>query len=145
MSSKAKKIIPVLIVLIAAAMLTGYLLWNKPHTNVQSAEAVYADAPALYTAFVADSAAANSKYVDKVLEVNGTVQKVFKNQEQQTVLSLQTATEGAYINCTMEQKGVLVKEGSKVKIKGICNGLGQGDAELGILGDVYLIRCYTVE
>jgi len=145
MSSKAKKIILVLVVLVAAALVTGYLMWNKPHTNVQSAEAVYADASALYTAFVTDSAAANSKYIDKVLEVNGTVQKVSKNQEQQTVLSLQTATEGAYINCTMEQKGVMVKEGNRVKIKGICSGLGQGDADLGIWGDVYLIRCYTVE
>ena len=37
-----------------------------------------------------------------------------------------------------------VAEAQPIVLKGICNGLGEGDADLGIAGDVYLVRCYVV-
>ncbi len=145
MAGKTKKILLVLLVLVVAGVAIGYFIWNKPHKDVLSAESIQSGAVDLYQSFVADSASANKKFIDKVVEVTGTVHSIAVNQQNQKVVLLKTASDGAYVNCTMEQADAIVKEGSTVKLKGICSGLGQGDADLGILGDVYLIRCYTAE
>lgn len=145
MVGKAKKtgIIIVILVLIGAA--GGYFFWNKPHKDVHAAEGIKVTAADLYQSFITDSTIANAKYIDKVVEVNGIVKSSSVNQQQQIVLSLQTKNDDAAINCTMEQKDVAVKDGTEVKLKGICTGIGEGDADLGIMGDVYLIRCYIAE
>ena len=36
-----------------------------------------------------------------------------------------------------------INESDIVSIKGICNGIGQYDADLGIMGDLYLTRCFV--
>jgi hypothetical protein len=144
MTSKAKKngsIIFILVLVIAGAV---YFLWNKPHKDVNSATGIQINAVDLYQSFITDSAKANTTYIDKVVEVSGVIQSTSVNQQQQKIVSLKTNSGGA-INCTMEQKNTAVKEGAAVKIKGICSGLGEGDAALGIMGDVYLIRCYIPE
>jgi hypothetical protein len=145
MGSKTKKISLLLVVLALGSAATGYFLWNKPHQNVLSAKGIKTGAAELYNSFATDSAFANKKNTGKVLEVTGTVQSISVNQQKQKVVSLKTATDGAYVNCTMEQADAVVKEGNTVVIKGICSGLGQGDADLGIMGDVYLVRCYAAE
>jgi hypothetical protein len=45
----------------------------------------------------------------------------------------------------MEDSTAVIKEDETVKIKGICTGIGMGDATMEILGDVYLSRCYRVK
>ncbi len=136
--------IPVLALMLIGAI-TGYFLWNKPHQNILSSEGIRVSAVDLYQSFITDSAASKVKYTDKVLEVKGIVQSITVNQQKQKVVLLKTAADGAYINCTMEQEEAVAKEGSSIVIKGICSGLGQGDADLGIMGDIYLVRCYTIE
>jgi tRNA_anti-like len=145
MTGKSKKILLLLLVMVVIGAAAGYFMWNKPHQDVHSAESIKVGAVDLYQSFVTDSILANKKYIDKVVEVTGTVQGVAVNQQNQEVVSLKTASDGAYVNCTMEQADAIVKEGTVATLKGICSGLGQGDADLGILGDVYLIRCYTAE
>lgn len=145
MAGKTKRILLVVLVLVVAGVAAGYFMWNKPHQDVHSAESIKVIATDLYQSFVTDSTLANKKYIDKVVEVTGTVQSIVVNQQNQKVVSLKTASDGAYINCTMEQADAIVKEGTVVTLKGICSGLGEGDAELGILGDIYLTRCYTAE
>jgi flagellar basal body-associated protein FliL len=145
MNSKLRKIILVVLLVMAAGGAVGYFLWNKPHKDVFSANSIQSTAATLYQSFIKDSAAANVKYIDKVVEVSGIVKTISVNQQQQKVVSLQTGSGDAAINCTMEQKDAVIKEGTAIKIKGICSGLGEGDADLGIMGDVYLIRCYIAE
>lgn len=144
MAGKIKKAGLIIVILALAVAAVGYFLWNKPHTNVQSTDGIKTTAIELYQSFTTDSAAANKKYIDKVVEVTGPVQSVSANQQQQTIVVLKTNTGGA-INCTMEQSNAVIKEGTTIKLKGVCTGIGEGDAELGIMGDVYLIRCYIVE
>lgn len=142
MAGKAKKIGLIVTVLILAGLAVGYFMWNKPHKNINAAAGIKITAAELYQSFITDSATANSKYIDKVLEVTGIVKNTSINQQQQPVVSLQTTSGEAAVNCTLEQKEVEIKEGEQVRIKGICTGIGEGDADLGIMGDVYLIRCY---
>jgi hypothetical protein len=145
MSKRSKKIILTTIaVVIVAACITVYVQWNKPHTNVKDASATEITAPVLYNSFVSDSAKANSLYVDKVVEVKGEVAKISLNQQGQQIILIKTAVEGAYINCTMEKEVVGLKAGANTSIKGICSGYISGDADMGLPGDVFLIRGYAL-
>ena len=146
MTKKTNRIILItavaIIVLVAA---TGYLLWNKPHKNVKDADAVQITAVDLYNSFITDSAKANALYTDKIVLVVGEVTQVSQNQEAQQVILIKTAVSGASINCTMEERSATHKTGDHVTIKGVCSGYISGDAELGLPGDVFLIRGYSIK
>lgn len=129
------------IALLCAASV-GYLLWNKPHKNVEDAPAVRVNAAELYNLFISDSLKAKNLYADKILLVSGRVERVSVNQQSQTIIMLATGTAGAYINCTLEKAAPPVKEQELIAIKGICSGYIAGDADMGLPGDVFLTRCY---
>lgn len=139
------RIVLVTAVLATAGFFTGYLLWNKPHREVAEATALNIKATELYSIFSTDSAAARRDFLEKVLSVEGQLQKISENQQNQVVATLLTGTEGAYINCTFEGAANGLQTGKTVRIKGICGGLGEGDPDLGIPGDLYLLRCYMNE
>ncbi len=106
--------------------------------------AVEISAVNLYNQFINDSTEAGKKYTGEVLEVTGLADAISETQQHETVILLRTAVEGAHVNCTLEQ-GVTAKPGKgTVCIKGICSGIGQGDADLGLRADVYLTRCVIV-
>lgn len=145
MAGKVKKVGLIILLLVLTAVTVGYFVWNKPHRDVSTAAGIETNAVDLYQAFITDSSAANAKYIDKIAEVTGTVKAISANQQQQQVLALQTKAGDASVNCTMEQNDATIKDGMTVTVKGICTGIGEGDAELGIMGDVYLIRCYIAK
>ena len=142
MQKKARNLLFIFIGLALCSLVIGYMIWNKPHTNVKDADAVETDAISLYKSFTSDSAKAKSACLNKVVKVSGMVQEVSVNQQQQQIILLKTSVSGASVNCTMEQNRNEIKQGDKVVIKGICSGYIGGDAEMGIPGDVVLIRCY---
>lgn len=119
----------------------GIYLYNKGPLNVRSARALPVNAEELYTLFSTDSALAGKKFTSSVLLVTGTVSNISSNTSHQEVVLIKTATDGAYVNCTLEEPFNGIEVNNIIKIKGICSGIGQGDAELGIPGDVYLTRC----
>lgn len=142
MTGTVKNIIITCCLLILVGIAAAFYLWNKPHQDVANAAALKTDAVSLYKIFSTDSIAANKKFTQQVIKVSGTINRILKNQQNQTVVLIKTNTDGAYINCTIEQDSNNLQAGQNVNIKGICNGIGQGDADLGIKGDVYLTRCY---
>lgn len=142
MTGTPKTIVVIFCILIAIGVITAFYLWNKPHQDVANAAAVKTSAVELYKVFNTDSVTANKKFVQQVIEVSGIVHNISKNQQNQTIVLIKTNTDGAYINCTLEQDSNKLQAGQFVNLKGICNGIGQGDADLGIKGDVYLVRCY---
>ncbi|MBL0199002.1 MAG: hypothetical protein IPP81_02205 [Chitinophagaceae bacterium] len=144
MPAKKKNIIIIFLAVIIIAGAIGFYFYNKGPVNVKNAAAIKTEAAALYQSFLKDSAAAKKTYLNNVLEVSGLVMKVSKNQENQVIVMLQTNESGAYVNCTMEEVAGLA-ENKQVTLKGICTGMGMGDADLGIMGDVYLVRCYLIK
>jgi hypothetical protein len=146
MTKRTKKTILYTILLLAiAGGITGYLMWNKPHRDIKDAEGIKITAVDLYTAFTSDSLKAKSTYTAKIVEASGEVAKSSTNQQNQVIIMLKTNTDDAYVNCTMEGKADNIKAGSKIVIKGECSGYNGGDAEMGIAGDVILVRCYVVQ
>lgn len=142
MYSKKKILLIIAAVIIAVTTITGYLLWNKPHKDVKDADAVKITAVDLYNIFITDSAKARSLYVDKVVLVSGEITQVSLNQQAQQIILIKTSVAGASINCTMEGKTDGLKVGDNITIKGICSGYIGGDADMGLPGDVFLIRAY---
>jgi tRNA_anti-like len=145
MSSKKRNIGIIFFAVIMIAGAIGFYFYNKGPVNVKNAKAIKTEATALYQSFLKDSTAAKKTYLNNILEVSGLVIKVSKNQEDQVIIMLQTNEAGAYINCTIEEDVAGPPENKQVTLKGICTGMGMGDADLGIMGDVYLVRCYLTK
>lgn len=131
-------IVSVLIVFVA-----GYLLWNKPHRDVKDADGIETNAVNLYNIFISDSAKANTIYRNEVVKVSGIISGISVNQKHQKIILLKTSVPGASINCTIEENINTYKEGDNITLKGICSGYIPGDADTGLTGDVFLIRCYV--
>ncbi|MFT3682142.1 MAG: hypothetical protein QM791_17845 [Ferruginibacter sp.] len=137
-----KYILICLALCIIAASAIAYYLYTDKGINIEKATAPVTTAAALYDMFLEDSVTAKSNYTGKIIAVTGDIKQVALNQQQKAVVLLETNTAGAAVNCTFEGDPGSLKTGSKTTIKGICTGLGEGDADLGIPGDVYLNRCY---
>jgi hypothetical protein len=150
MTKRAKKVIFFSILFLAiAGAITGYLLWNKAHFSIkESSPAATITAVELHKIFATDSVMAKNKFIGdennkKVIQVQGEVTEIKQDQKNQDVVLLKTATEGAFINCTLEEKNTGIKPGSNISVKGMCTGYNF-DADMGIPGDVVLVRCYPV-
>jgi hypothetical protein len=143
MKGKLKRnILIFLIAIVVIAVVTGYMMWNKPHQNVKDANAIKITAIDLYKTFTTDSVKAKSTYLNVVVAVSGEVKQVSRNQQNQQVILLKTQTADASVNCTMEENINNVKAGDTIVLKGICSGYISGDIDMGLPGDVFLIRCY---
>jgi uncharacterized protein (DUF1330 family) len=146
MTPKRKKIILFLLAgVIAIGAGFAWYLYNKGPLDVKDAKGIEVNAADLYQIYFKDSLVAVKKYSNKIVETSGKVAQVTQNQQNQRIVLIMTNETGAFINCTMEDSTAVIKEDETVKIKGICTGIGMGDATMEILGDVYLSRCYRVK
>lgn len=126
-----KKIIIALVIIGAIGGGVGFYMFNKPLESTMSMKADYSIEPGvLLAAFEEDEAAANSKYLDKVIEVKGQVQKIEKADDKIAVY-LETDNLMSSIIFQMEETGVQFEKGEDVTLKGICTGY---------LMDVVLVR-----
>ena len=143
MTNRSKRnVFSVLIIIALAAAVYAYFLWNKPHKDIQNATAIKTTAVTLYNTFTTDSAKAKTTFLNQVVEVSGIVKSVSLNQGKKQIILLKTSMADASINCTVEQSKLIVQAGDNISLKGVCIGYMGGDEEMGLPGDVYLIRCY---
>lgn len=131
-----------LAVVVVTGVTIGYRLWNKPHEDIKDASAIKINAIALYNTLANDSLHKSTTFINKVVEVSGKVKQVSENQQKQKVILLETNVSDGSVNCTMEENVKSVKAGDSILLKGICMGYVGGDKNIGLPGDVFLIRCY---
>lgn len=112
-----KKIIIGIGIVAVCGAIVGYMMWNKPHVKVEDMKGVTVSTEELAGDFAKDEAAANKKYLDKVIVVSGKVSEVQENQD-----GFQAITLSNDIQCTMREKTTTTTAGSTVTIKGFCNG-----------------------
>jgi hypothetical protein len=141
--SRKKNFLIILLTITVASSVAFYLVWNKPHRNIDDAKAMEINAAALYDTLSKQDAKSISTLVNTIVLVSGSVEKVLYNQNKQQVVYLKTPEDDGYINCTMEEPVATIKEGDEVKIKGICSGYIAG--EFGLAGDVFLIRSHVLQ
>ncbi len=142
MSLKNNLILKFIIICLALLTAAGFYYYNKGPMDLHQAKGQKISAEELYREFIQDTST-QQKYSGTVLEVTGEIIEITQNQQQQTVILLKTGIPESAINCTLEDMSKKdIKAGSLVTIKGICNGMNDEGRELGIGGDIYLIRCY---
>ncbi len=145
MSKNKKAILITIGFIILTGAVIGYMIWNKPQPDIKDASGIRISAVDLYKLLSTVNQSHKASLIGKVLIVSGEVTQVQINQKGQQLILLQTKTSGASVNCTMEEKiEKRVNTGDSILIKGICSGYISGDVEMGLPGDVYMIRCYLL-
>lgn len=134
-----KKTIIIAIALVAIlGGIFGWMQYNKPHRDATSEKAAYQlTAAALFEAFELNEAEASEKYLDKLLEVSGTVSE-YNNDEQGNASVLLESDDMLFgVKCMLaeipEKPAV---NGNAIIIKGFCSGLN---------GDVEMTRCAIIK
>lgn len=118
-----KKIALVILVLLLIGGSVGYYFFNKKPAQVEDIKSEAITATSLVKAFEADEAAANKQYLNKVMDVSGTVQEISQNQDGQMVVVLASDENPlSGVQCTMREAIANIKVGDQLTIKGFCNG-----------------------
>ena len=118
----------------------GYKIYNKPHTDMTSAESQTSiNATDLMADFNKDEASANEKHLDKVITVSGKIGEI-KKEGEQTIVMLETADPLSSVICNLDpfsaHEDHLFTIGDEVRFKGICSGY---------LADVVIDRCVLIK
>ena len=128
----AKKLINILIVLVVLGGIggfMGYRWYHKPAKNAATEKVdITISATDLAKAFVTDEKAANGKYLDKNIQVSGTVAETDKNQDGGLMVVLETGDPMNEVQCTMQDKNATATKGQTLTIKGFCSGNNMGVA-----------------
>lgn len=126
--------------IVAIGAIVGYMMWNKPHKNiVKAAPDLIMESTNLFSDYEADEATANTKYLNKLIQVTGVVKLVTRDDDGKVSIVLDSGSELAGVICELDEltkhPRTDFKEGEKITIKGICTGM---------LMDVVLVRCVVV-
>ena len=145
------KIILILaLVAILVAVGVAYYMYNKPHMNVAKTSPDFTlSADSLFAEYQLNEQAANTKFLEKILLVNGTVDHPnFENPAEPNIVLIASDGEGT-VTCGFKPEYLASIQkliaGDKITIKGQCKGL-TGDAALDLLAspDVVLTNCTVV-
>jgi hypothetical protein len=120
-----KKWLIALGVLLLAGILVIYYLFNLKYDDTASVKTDFTvNAMDFIKEFKQDMAAANKKYSEKIIVVNGTVSAIEMADTTANIKMIDT-TNGAYIIFAFQQQHLneakAMKEGEQVSIKGSCS------------------------
>ncbi len=128
----------VLIVVLIIVYIAVTLL-NKPHINISEKVPNHSiEATQVLQDFQSNETQANSKYLDQILQVTGTISDLDITNEK-GVISLSADDSFGSILCHLDAKEITktktLKLGQSITIKGMCTGY---------LMDVILVKCVIV-
>jgi hypothetical protein len=131
-----RKLLIAFVVCGAAGGAIGYYLWNKKtDTNAGRKANMQIEAVALAQEFATDEQKSNEKYLNKIIEVNGTVTETEAGLDGLMVIVLGNSDQS--VQCAMGDKVATPIKGQNVVLKGTCTGNG--------LMGVSLSDCYIVK
>jgi hypothetical protein len=131
-----KKYIKYFIAAAVAAGAFGYYYVNKPKASLTNKQPDVIISPEkLLADFNADEQQANTKYLDKIIEVSGKVSAKSTDNNKVTIM-MDTGDPMSSVTCELvpsqSKKSSGFEEGSFIEVKGICTGM---------LADVVLVDC----
>ena len=113
----------------------GFYMFNKPLESIASMKSDYQmEASVLLAAFENDENIANGKYLDKVIEVKGQVEKV-EEKDGNVTIYLDANNPLSNVIFQLEKSNSTMNKGDQVTLKGICTGY---------LMDVVMVRAIRV-
>ena len=121
--SKFKIFVIVILLLIVVGGVVGYNMWTKPNRSVENEKGISITAAQLVKEFQENEATANGKYLNKAIEVTGTVAESGKNQDGKPTITLSSDDAFSGVFCTLKETQGNLASGASVTIKGICSGM----------------------
>ena len=124
MSKKKILLFTVTIVAISVASVWYYVfVYSKNHhRNVAEEKGIVVTANEMNKEYQTNEQAANTKYLDKAVEVSGEVTEVGKNQEGKITVALKTDDAMSTVFCTLKDSTSSVQPNQAITIKGKCIG-----------------------
>lgn len=119
-----KKILLFVFLLLLTGAAVGIYEWNKPPPKAEDIKGIKITSLSLSKEYAANEKSADAKYLNKDIEVSGTVSEVDSNQDGGIMIILQTDDPAAGIQCALRDKGIAAAKGQNVTIKGFCSGNG---------------------
>jgi len=115
------------IAVVAITALGGYyyvFVYSKTHhRNVQSEKGLVIQADSLSAAYQANEKNANALYLNKAVEVSGTIVSIDKNQEGKITIILGRSDSFSNVSVTLISTAPLTQKiGETITIKGVCTG-----------------------
>lgn len=133
----------ILIFILAIIFVSGAFfavnLYNKGHDDLSEiSPEISLSATQLFDDYSQNEATANQKYLDKIIEIDGRVSKVEKDEKGDTQLYLESNDPMFGIICNMVPgfQSTDINRGDPLVIRGICSGY---------LMDVALNRCVLIK
>jgi len=129
--------------LLSGAAIYVYREYNRKELSALHRKSAFTiSATELLKAFRENEKEANQRYLDKVIEVKGSLKKWDTSSEGALTIVLGVADEMSSVRCSMDSAHtaglVKIPEGTSVIVKGICTGY-TADELIG--SDVLLKRC----
>ncbi len=126
MKPTVKKILFAIVILAIAGALAVWYIFTEKFSDTSKQKAAYTvNALDFIKEFEKGDIAANKKYAEKIIAVNGVVTGV-ETADTTVNIKLADTASGSYIIFAFQQQHLgearLVKEGDKVSIKGSCSG-----------------------
>ncbi|MFK8162413.1 MAG: hypothetical protein AB8H12_08110 [Lewinella sp.] len=123
---RALKIGLPLLLIIGGLLAFKFLTPKGPIDILAAPTEITINAGTLYAAFEADEAAANSKYVGKVIEVSGMLSEMSKNEAGQYSLNLGADSMLGQVVCNLSNTNPAQTKaasiGQSITVKGLCTG-----------------------
>lgn len=135
-----KKYLKYILPLLLIGLSTAFYLYNKPHQNMEKAQvAMQLHAAQLFDDFDSNETQANTKYLDKIMEVSGKVSAIGKEEDGTISVTLDAGNDMFGVICQLDNltdhKRDNFTVGENIRFKGICTGM---------LMDVVLVRCIEI-
>lgn len=133
----------IIALILALTLGIGYGLkeYHRGHQSTVDLETeVKISAKGLMADYLADETTANTKYLNKVMEVAGVVSSLALTDSGSSSVNLFTEDEISVVSCQLEseqlEKARLLQEGDEITVKGRCSGA---------TFDVVLTRCVILK
>lgn len=120
-----KRIILFIFIIIVALSGIYFFLFNtvsQTQRNLQNEKGITISAKTIVKEFQINEAAANAKYLNKAVEVNGEIAEVKTDQTGNFTITLKSDDAFANVFCTLKAGSMQPKAGTTITVKGICTG-----------------------
>ena len=128
----------VVLFIAVAGILAALIMYNKKHPDTAKAKPDFVvTATALQKEFEDNEKTASARYINKILEVNGTIASVTLADSAHLNISLKTGSDMSLVICTFPSNGHQANfvTGNEITLRGECSGF---------LMDVLLNNCSEI-
>ncbi len=125
----------VIVALFLSGIITGIFLFNKPQADISNKKADFKlKASELYNEYSSNENSANTKYLNKIIEVTGSVAELTYNPDSSFSVILRDSSADFGVNCNILKNSSKnknnLRKGDMVNVRGVCSGFNSIEVAL---------------